>query len=490
MFHRPPAAVCAAAIALFAGLPISARAADDTVAVPRAEWEALKREMAEMHRELKDLKAERAAARPMALAVPFEGNVANAAPSQAPEHRGLKAPLESLSKSLTELVSPGQPGTNAITITGEASGNWRWEDLNKAGGFDAFFSPEFHWQMTDRLSFDAKVDFGLGNSRNPLTGVTQGGDVVLDLAHLNWQVADQFTLILGKFRSPMNVYAERYDYSYINPLPDAPLGLTGDVLPESNVGLQLRGEFPLPYKGGAVTTSVFVANSPRIGASYYSGSLDFPDQVVGRDNYGVGGHLGWQVCPNFELGYGLEYAQAGYNSGFSDNFVFFTDDVFLHSLDLAASMDALRGQWKLQAQYGWSELNNQPYKRHEDQGTSSFAASTHHHAGYVQLSYRGREWNSDFLNRLELIVRGDRHYFSGYQDSSFDYDYRRDQYVRSILNFPRQEANRLTLGIDYWITEYTVLKAAYEYTDANAYFGTRRDISPGSTVILGFATGL
>jgi hypothetical protein len=483
MFYRPPAAVCAAAIALFAGLPISAHAAEETVAVPRSEWEALKREMAQMHRELKDLKA----ARPTPLAVPLEqGNVANAAPAQ----RGLKAPLESLSKSLTELVAPGRPGSNAITIKGEAAGNWRWEDLNKAGGFDAFFSPEFHWQMTDRLSFDAKVDFGLNRYTNYLTGAEQGGDVVLDLAHLNWQVADQFTLILGKFRSPMNAYAERYDYAYINPLPDAPLGLINEILPKSNVGVQLCGEFPLPYAGGAVTASVFAGNAPRLEGLHYSGSIDFPDRIIGRDNYAVGGRLGWQVCPHLELGYGLEYAQGTYDPGYYYALDFPTNDVFLHSIDLATSVDALRGRWTLQAQYGWSELNEDAFKRHDEPGESSYAASTHHHAGYVQLSYRGREWGSDLLNRLEFIVRGDRHYFSGYQQSTFDYDYTQERYVRQIFNISRQEANRLTLGLDYWITDYTVLKAAYEYLGGNTYYGARTDFSPGSSVILGFATGL
>jgi hypothetical protein len=291
-------------------------------------------------------------------------------------------------------------------------------------------------------------------------------------------VADQLTLILGKFRSPMNIFAERYDYAYINPLPDAPLGLRNGVLPESNVGAQLRGEFPLPYQGGAVTASLFVGNAPESQyTTSYNGSIGFPDAVFGRDNYAVGGRLGWQVWRHLELGYGIEYAKTGPNYALGAR----TAGLFLHSVDLAASMDALRGHWRLQAQYGWSELDQDPIVRHSDYSKTMSAFSTHHHAGYVQLSYRGRQWESDLLNHLESIVRGDRSYFSGFQEKYTSTD--PDFFLTQDFNFPRQEANRVTFGIDYWITDYTVLKAAYEYTGGSYLNGQ-------SGVILGFGTGL
>jgi hypothetical protein len=53
------------------------------------------------------------------------------------------------------------------------------------------------------------------------------------------------TLEAGKFLNPMNIFVERYAPNWIKKLPDAPLAIYDGILPEPNVGVQLRGAIPI-----------------------------------------------------------------------------------------------------------------------------------------------------------------------------------------------------------------------------------------------------
>ncbi len=460
---RPAVSLLFLVACLACSLPSLARA-QEVVSVPKKEWEEMKRQMAEMHRELKELKSARATA-PQPGAAPAE--IGRRAPTSA---------LAALSQKVTELtglVNAGRPGDNQILLSGDASGNFTYDDRSRADGFDARFSPLVLWRLNESLMFEAKVDFNLG-SREIFYGYSYGTtDVNLAYAQLDWAIDDRFTLVLGKFRSPINAFAERFEPSWINPLPDAPLGLY-EILPSANVGAQLRGVFPLWYPGGKITGAAFVSNAPLFttgSVPYY----DFGSVRWGTDNIAAGGRLGLQFCPNLELGYGVEYANA--QTGYAG----YNEALWLHSVDLVTWLDALRGRWTLQAQYAWSHIDLPTYRRVDEFSLQESSIASGKNGGYVQLSYRGRKWESDFANRLEFIVRADRSATSGFFNRYLALD---EDPPRTIYDYASDgyETNRFTFGIDYWLGEYTVLKAAYEHTGS--------DFGDSNRVIVGFGTGL
>lgn len=458
--------VAAACITASALTLCSAALAEETVTVPKQEWEELKRQMSEMRRRLE--KVETAPPAPAATNNKLAGSVTD---PKVLKPSGSGSPLFASFSELANAVELGRPGENKFLLTGSLEGAWQMEDQFHTSGFSASFSPIFLWHLTDRLSVEAEVELELEDHDTKVN---------LEYAQLDWQLTDYFSLVLGKFLSPMNIFVERYEPKWINKLPDTPLGIYDGFLPESNVGIQLRGAVPLGYPGGKLMLSAFASNAPSYSTSLDSpGEIDFDNFNSGRHNIAVGGRIGWQLCPNFEVGYGIQYskAQADDGSGY--------DPLLNQSVDLQGWVDAAKGRWTLLGQYAFSHFQKDHIIGTLDDGSQVQAGfPARQDGGYVQLSYRGKTWDTDFLNRLEFIARGDRTTATGFST-------RLDAPIESSLDFittsshtPGTEANRFTFGIDYWLTTYTVLKAAYEHTTISHGGGN------ADTLLIGFATGL
>jgi hypothetical protein len=111
-------------------------------------------------------------------------------------------------------------------------------------------------------------------------------------------------------------------------------------------------------------------------------------------------------------------------------------------------MDAAKGRIALLSQYAWSKTGDFTYDEDGSLGVGPTRFSNKRNGGYIQLSYRGKQWDSDLMNRLEFIVRGDMSKAPNDAPGGFD-------------------EKRLTLGVDYWVSSATVLKAAYEIDNRN-----------------------
>jgi hypothetical protein len=474
--------------------PLHTIRAEETVAVPRSEWEEMKREMAQMHRELDQLKAAKASTPAALLAQP----AAAAAPAQS---RGT-TPLAILNQRVDELasaVSLVKPGENKVVLSGEAEANWNTFNGLHESSYFADFAPVLVWHLSDQLLFEGKVRF---------TSEETGTFTHLEYAQLDWTVGDHLTLVLGKFYSPINTFAERYYAAWANPLPTVPLGVF-DVLPEDNIGFQIRGAFPLWNDGAKLLISAFAGNAAAYQRSQDSLSIDFENFERGKHNGAGGGRIGLQFCPNFEVGYGAEYARlqplSGSGSG-SETLPF-----WVQSLDLQAWLDALKGRWTLRGQYDWSHIANgsftvpgasQTTTGGDSTGTDSTSTTTdsiesvftseeiseiasRRDGGYLQLSYRGTEWQSDFLNRLEVVVRADHSAVSNhrfiFQDHFRSAFFNDDTSLTFIT--PGTSTNRYSVGVDYWLGDYTVLKLSYNHEHSNGAHDQ-------DFFVVGFATGL
>ena len=172
--------------------------------------------------------------------------------------------------------------------------------------------------------------------------------------------------------------------------------------------------------------------------------MEFNNFSSASDHKAYGGRIGFQPCTNFDIGYGVQTSQVNAD-GFKGS-----PRALLQSVDLSSTFNALKGRWALQAQYAWSKIGSADYApTFADDGTPfPTHFSSHRRGGYAQLSYRPRAWESEFANSLELVLRGDHMDAPNGLPGSFDED-------------------RLTFGLDYWITSSVVLKTAYELDRRN-----------------------
>jgi hypothetical protein len=174
----------------------------------------------------------------------------------------------------------------------------------------------------------------------------------------------------------------------------------------------------------------------------------------------------------------------------------------VQTLDLQGSVDAWKGRWSLRGQYGWSHVSNGVFDTVTEStstSTSSIfgdfdfinlqteedAVASRRDGGYLQLSYRGTGWASDFLNRLELIARADHTSMSGgrvtFRNTLSD-EFGTSNFTNTF-NDAGVFRDRFTVGVDYWLGDYTVLKFAYEHDHEHLF----RD---SNIIEIGFSTGL
>jgi len=394
-----------------AAIPLYGTAAQTGREISADDVAALRREVAELRQEVKELRA-----------------------TKAPRSSSKAASSGVLGRSFTELTGDGDsamPGETKFVLTGSAEATFS-SARNSASNFSAVFEPIFLYHINDSLMFEGELELELDGGQT---------NTKLEFAQIDWSLNDNLTLIACKFLNPMNSYVERYAPTWIRKLPDSPLGLYDGFLPESNVGLQLRGVYPIG--NSHLNFAAYVSNAPRLITDDPEalGSLDFDNWSSQADSKAYGGRVGLQLCPNFEIGYGAQYARVRGEGTRSTSSL-------LQSVDLAAHMDAAKGRIALLSQYAWSKTGDFTYDEDGSLGVGPTRFSNKRNGGYVQLSYRGKQWDSDLMNRLEFIVRGDMSKAPNDAPGGFD-------------------EKRLTLGVDYWVSSATVLKAAYEIDNRN-----------------------
>ena len=245
----------------------------------------------------------------------------------------------------------------------------------------------------------------------------------------------------GEFFSPSNVFVERFEPQWINKLPDRPLAVYHGLLPNISVGAQVRGGFPIgPTRANY---AFYVSNGPVLNTfdARSAGTLDFNSYTDNNDNKAVGGRVGFLPIPGVEVGYGSETSKPGFQGT-----TFHDVQAFVQSVDLEVTRDSdlLKGRINLFAQYTWSHVDHAVYDPDGSLGFGPLAFTSKQDGGYTELAYRPTKVDIDFVRNLELIFRWDH--------------LSRDP---SGLGDPWE--TRWTLGLNYWLSPSTVLKAAYEW---------------------------
>src|SRR5438093_7816222 len=212
------------------------------------------------------------------------------------------------------------------------------------------------------------------------------------------------TIDVGRLLNPTNFFIERLHPDWINKLPDKPLAVYDGLLPESEMGAQLRGVIPIgPTKLEYVG---FVANAPGLitGPEDFEeiGMLDFDNDANFGGHVAVGGHVGFIPIPQIEVGYVFFQAKDGIRDQAveavlqSADFNFVTDSAFLKGLINA------RAQWV------WSHVGHFVYDPNGEQGFGPLEFNNNRNGGYAQLSYRPTHIDNDYIKNFEGLFRYER----------------------------------------------------------------------------------
>lgn len=344
------------------------------------------------------------------------------------------------------------PGRTSSLLTGYASASFQ-SLQGQDSTFNAKLVPVFLWKQGDNLLFEGELELGLED------GETEAN---LEYSQILWVANDNLTIGVGKFLNPMNYYAERVHPDWINKLPSAPLpfGHDGSIIAPTQLGIQARGGIPI---GNArFSYAVYLSNGPSIvieleeeeheeeegedeheeaaaidehgdeegGHGPANGALDFSNFRDRNNNLAVGGRVAILLSNGLEIGYGLEVAEVDPSDSSISGIGALTQAI---DLNYVLNSDSIKGVLEARVQYVWVDIDNPSIEPLDFENKSS--------GGYAQLAYRPIRCENEFLKNLEYVGRFD--------------------WLELPDDQPKQE--RVTVGLNYWLNQSTVIKAGFEF---------------------------
>lgn len=436
--------ICVLALGATAAFGQDQKGDGATITLPKEQYQRLLDEHQKLLEEMKEIKAFKAK---------MEEAMKKVAPQQAETEQALND-FEKELKDVKKMAKDAYPGTTKMLLSGYGSAGFTSHNPETGNrGFSATFNPIFLWKMSDRLLFESELEAQLGGTDT---------HIGLEIAQISYVLNDYITLGAGKFLNPVNYFVERQHMAWVNKLPDKPLAVYDGLLPESNVGLQLRGGIPLGST--KLGYAIYAANAPLLTASTNSAVTDF-GKVQGDnfDNLGkhiaYGGRVGFLPIPEFEVGYGVQYSDVSPfdHAGRVRS--------FLHSADMSYVRDsaALLGILNLKAQWIWSQVGSFTYDPTAAVG-GPYNFKNYREGGYAQVAYRPTRVANSFMKDVEPVFRYD---------------------LLKQGNTPASvDEYRYTFGLNYWFGPSTVLKAAYEIDHQKGI-----NAAPHDAFLFQFATG-
>jgi hypothetical protein len=218
--------------------------------------------------------------------------------------------------------------------------------------------------------------------------------------------------------------------------------LDGDdgIAPAEETGLFLGGVVPIHDM--KLTFDLYVTNGPNLSTSADSaGQLNFDDFTDLNNGKAVGGRLGFLPMSNLEVGYSVMFAQTN-PPNFSNT------NAFLQAVDVnwRQEVEAIKGQLDCRTEWVWSHVDEATFDPTGGEGFGPLSFSNNRYGGYIQLCYRPTKAENKYLRNVELVSRYD--------------------ILRAPSSAPGGDREqRLTLGVDYWITPAIVVKSAYQFDD-------------------------
>jgi len=301
-------------------------------------------------------------------------------------------------------------------LTGGASAGYSTQ--RKRGSFDILdFNPLFLFRYKEFVFMQSSLDFSLDDDGNTLVG--------LGTLNINLFLHNNVILGIGEYDSPIGYFVQNLSPSWINRLPNAPVGFDSDeAAPQAQLGTQLRGGFNL-NPNIKVNYIGFAANGPRAFGDSTANVIDHISTDAFPNNFGHyigGGRIGIIPYPDLEIGVSGAFGH-------------------IEFLDLATN-DVLDGDSNYTT-YGADfsfKWNNWDFRAEviEQKITSVdadlFPESARWEAWYLQAAYYITAIN------LQPVIR-----WGGYTAAVSE-----------------QSLHQVALGLDYWIAPSIAIQAAYE----------------------------
>ncbi|MDE3741083.1 hypothetical protein [Maribacter polysaccharolyticus] len=303
------------------------------------------------------------------------------------------------------------------------------------------FAPIFLFKHSDKLMFEAELEFVLEN--NEL-------EVGLEYADVMYVLNKNMTIRAGKFLLPFGTFMERLHPAWINRLPTRPLGFGHDgIAPSSGIGVELRGAFDLG--GPSLNYSVYSTNGPRLKDGSVepeeAGMLMFQNFEDNNLSKAIGGRLGLLPFADSSTEIGISaYSTSGVGE---EDSVYEDIGAFLYALDFAfvKQIPAISGLVDIKAQYNSSNVDTATFiETHEDGDEEAYSFDNQSDSFYGQLSYRPTMADSDFMKKLEFVGR----YSDFNAPEGAEWEEKSIQYA---------------FGINYWLTWRSVIKMSYQTTE-------------------------
>lgn len=414
---------CACLLAGMAGNTVRAQAPDDRDYVTQEQYDALRRDFETLKAEMRgDRQNEPATA---------SGQGETDGPTWLDLER-TRLRMDAIEATLEE----SRAGLSNFMVTGFAF--TRFVNAERMDStFNAKFVPLFLWQPTDRLLFQAEVEFGL---------TAEGGEgeteVELEYAEASYIINDYLTLGAGKFLTPFGLFAERLHPAWINKFPDMPLIYGHDgIAPFTSLGIYARGG--VPVGSTMFNYAIYLSNGAALNTgedeSDEAGMLHFENFSDINNNKSVGGRVGFLPIPEVEFGFSFNWGKvnpSGSEVGDVDAFIWGLDFTWVQEVDFLA------GLFDVRFEFARSEVDDAIF----DPTGAVFGPlffDNNRDGLYAQIAYRPTKAGIEFLRDFEFVGR---------------YDY---------LNLPAgapEEADheRWSVGVNYWLSPSTVLKFTYE----------------------------
>lgn len=257
-------------------------------------------------------------------------------------------------------------------------------------------------QLSKKVSFHSEIEIKKGFTQYEL-----------EIFKFNYEIMDKYLIVsIGKFKYPLGI--ERFaEAATFNKLVDRPLPSIR-IIPGtySDIGGMFHGSVPLPFDT-KLKYEIAVANG-----------LEGPDPEDvqhlwdNNSNKAIGGRLGYEFLPKLEIG--CSYARGKYDEDNQRDIDF-----------LVADIQYTRGNLEVRGEYITSRVEQ----------AKTDGGNYHRNGYYLQTSYK-YPFHLDYLRSLEGVVRFD----------SVDPN-------RDITD--GEEADRLALGINYYLNEHLEFKFEY-----------------------------
>lgn len=309
------------------------------------------------------------------------------------------------------------------------------------------FNPVLLWRQGDRFLFESELEMEFIN--NEL-------DIHLGFANASYVVSKGLIVRVGKFLIPFGTFGEKFHPSWVNKFSTTPLGVGHDgIAPSADIGIEIRGGLQLGKS--KLNYSIYGVNGPGIkdgtDEPEEAGMLSFENSTDNNNNKAVGSRIGFLPFANssLEIGASGYYAMPGSEESpfegdtLNEDLNYKEVSALLTAFDLSyvKIISPLKSIIDIKGQYSLSTVSKATYFNPED--TMRYSFTNNSSAYYAQLAFRPALADNAFLKNIELVGR-----YSAYTTPEG--------------SLWESKQSQIAVGLNYWFTWRTVLKASYQIT--------------------------